>query len=54
MIGTYSVRSHILPSKKKRETTKYINWQQFTKGSRGKQNEQLFLRQVVIQLPKIY
>ena len=35
------------------ETTKYINWQQFTKGTRGKPNEQLFPRQVVIQLPKI-
>ena len=34
--------------------TKYINWQQFTKGTRGKPNEQLFPRQVVIQLPKIY
>ena len=36
--------------KTKRETTKYINWQQFTKGTRGKQ---LFPRQVVIQLPKL-
>ena len=36
----------------KREITKYINWQQFTKGTRGKPNEQLFPRQVVIQLPK--
>ena len=27
--------------KTKRETTKYINWQQFTKGTRGKPNEQL-------------
>ena len=34
--------------------TKYINWQQFTKGTRGKPNEQLFPRQVVIQLSKIY
>ena len=34
--------------------TKYINWQQFMKGTRGKPNEQLFPRQVVIQLPKIY
>ena len=33
--------------------TKYINWQQFTKGARGKPNEQLFHRQVVIQLPKL-
>ena len=40
--------------KTKRETTKYINWQQFTKSTRGKPNEQLFLRQVAIQLPKIY
>ena len=32
----------------------YINWQQFTKDTRGKPNEQLFPRQVVIQLPKIY
>ena len=35
-----------------REIIKYINWQQFTKGTRGKPNEQLFPRQVVIQLPK--
>ena len=41
-------------TKYKTEITKYINWQQFTKGTRGKQNEQLFPRQVVIQLPKIY
>ena len=40
--------------KTKRETTKYINWQQFTKGTRGKPNEQLFPRQVAIQLPIIY
>ena len=38
--------------KTKREITKYINWQQFTKGTRGKPNEQLFPRQVAIQLPK--
>ena len=38
--------------KTKREITKYINWQQFTKGTRGKPNEQLFPRQVVIQVPK--
>ena len=38
----------------KREITKYINWQQFTKGTRGKPNEQFFPKQVVIQLPKIY
>ena len=25
-----------------KEITKYINWRQFTKGTRGKQNEQLF------------
>ena len=36
----------------KREITKYINWQQSTKGTRGKPNKQLFPRQVVIQLPK--
>ena len=41
-------------SKTKRKTTKYINWRQTPKGARGKQNEQLFLKQVVIQLPKIY
>ena len=40
--------------KTKREITKYINWQQFTKGTRGKPNEQLFPRQVVIQLITIY
>ena len=38
--------------KTKREITKYISWQQFTKGTRGKPNEHLFPRQVVIQLPK--
>ena len=38
--------------KTKMEITKYINWQQFKKGTHGKPNEQLFLRQVVIQLPK--
>ena len=37
----------------KREITKYINGQQFTKDTRGKPNEQLFLRQVVIQLPYV-
>ena len=36
----------------KRVITKYINWQHFTKGTRGKPNEQLFPRQVVIQLLK--
>ena len=40
--------------KTKREITKYINWQQFTKGTRDKLNEQLFPGQVVIQLPKIH
>ena len=39
--------------KTKREKTKYINWQQFTKGTHGKPNEQLFSRQVVIQLTKL-
>ena len=38
--------------KTKREIIQYINWQQFTKGTRGKPNEQLFPRQVIIQLPK--
>ena len=38
--------------KTKREITKYINWQQFTKDTRGKPNEQLFPRQLVIQLSK--
>ena len=37
-----------------REITKYKNWQQFTKRTLGKPNEQLFPKQVVIQLPKIY
>ena len=41
-----------MPSKTKREITKYINWQQFTKGTRGKPNEHLFQEQVVFQLPK--
>ena len=36
--------------KTEKEITKYINWQQFTKGTRAKPNEQ----HVVIQLPKIY
>ena len=40
--------------KTKREITKYINWQQFMKGTSGKPNEQLFPKQMVIQLPKIY
>ena len=38
--------------KTQREITKYIKWQQFTTGTRGKPNEQLFPRQVVIYLPK--
>ena len=51
------VRENQIPHsalKTKREKTKYINWQQFTKGTRGKPNQQLFPKQVVIQLPKIY
>ena len=40
--------------KTKREIIKYINWQQFTKGTRGKPNKQLFPKQVVIQLFNIY
>ena len=40
--------------KTKREITKYINWQQFTKGTRSEPNDQLFPKQVVIQLFKIY
>ena len=40
--------------KTKKETTKCIYWQQFTKGTRGKPNEQLFPTQVIIQLPEIY
>ena len=39
--------------KTKGEITKYINWQQFTKGTRDKPNEQPFPTQVVIQLPKL-
>ena len=39
--------------KKQKERTKYINWQQLTKIMRGKPNEQLCPRQVVIQLPKL-
>ena len=39
--------------KTKTEITKYINWQQFTKRTRGKLNEQLFPGQVLIQLPKL-
>ena len=40
--------------KTQRETTKYINWQQFTKGTRGKPNEQPPPRQAAIQPPKIH
>ena len=40
--------------KTKREITKYKNWHQFMKGIRGKPNGQLFPKQVVIKLPKIY
>ena len=39
-----------LKTKREIHVTKYINWQQFTKGMRGKPNEQLFPRQVVILL----
>ena len=38
--------------KTKREITIYRHSQQYTKGTRGKPNEQLFPRQLVIQLPK--
>ena len=38
--------------KTKRGITKYIHWQQSTKGTRGKPNEQLFPKQLLIQLPK--
>ena len=37
----YNQIPHPAP-KTKREITKYINWRQFTKGTRGKPNEQLF------------
>ena len=37
----------------KKKITKYINWQQFMKDTRGRPSEQLFPRQVVIQLPKL-
>ena len=40
--------------KAKKEITKYINWQQSMKDTRGKSNEQFFSIQVVIQLPNIY
>ena len=40
--------------KTKREITKYINLQQFTEDTRGKPNEELFPKQVVIQQHKNY
>ena len=52
MIRNWYNQSPYSALKTKREITKYIQWQQFTKGTRGKPNEQLFPRQVVIQLPK--
>ena len=54
MIRNWYIYNHIpYPAlKTKREITKYINWQQFTKGRRGIPNEQLFPRQVIIQLSK--
>ena len=33
--------------KTKREITKYINWRQFTKGTRGKPNEIYFLNRLL-------
>ena len=39
--------------KTEREITKYIKWQQFTKYTRDKPNEQLFPRQMVIRSLKI-
>ena len=38
----------------KREIIKYNRWQQFTKDTHDKPNEQLFPRQVAIQVPKTY
>ena len=52
MIRNWYNQIPYLALKTKRDITKYINWQQFTKGTRGKPNKQLFPRQVVIQLPK--
>ena len=40
--------------KTKREINKYIHGQRFTIGTYGKPNEQLFPRQVAVQLPKLY
>ena len=48
----YNNQIPYLALKTKREITKYMKWQQFTKGMRGKPNEKLFPRQVVILLPK--
>ena len=53
MIRNWHIQIPYPALKTKRELTKYINWQQFTKGMRGKPNEQLFPRQVVILLPKL-
>ena len=50
MIGNWYNQIPNPALKTKKEKTKYINWQQFTKDTRGKPNEQLFPRQVVIQL----
>ena len=52
MIRNWYNQIPYLAFKTKMEITKYINWQQFTKGTCGKPNEQLFPRQLVIQLPK--
>ena len=52
MIGNWYNKIPHPALKTKREITKYINWQQFTEGTRDKPNEHP--RQVVIQLPKIY
>ena len=54
MIRNWYNQIHHPALKTKREITYYKNWQQFTKRTRGKPNEQLFPRQVVIQLAKIY
>ena len=53
MIRNWYSQISYLALKTKRERTKYTIRQQFTKGTRGKPNEQLFPRQVVIQLPKL-
>ena len=54
MIGNWYNQIPHPALKPQKEITKYINWQQLTNGTLGKPNEQLFPRQVVIQLPKIY